>query len=216
MKRTFLVLCAAFAIGSVGFVGAEQYGGGQSTSSKSKSSKSSSEVTLTGCLEQGSSPNLFVLRNATESEGGSMGSSSSQMGESSQGTSGSSNSGTSAQGTTGSQGEQQSAMDFQLVGKSKELKKYVGQRIEVRGKVEPMRENQSGMSNQGATSGGSTSGQMGGTTGTSGTEGGTQSGGSQSGGSMSGGSMSGQSSTAGAVTHRVKVNSVKQLSSSCQ
>ncbi len=196
MKRTFLVLCAAFAIASVGVVGAEQYG---SSKKPHSGPKSSNEVTLTGCLEQGANPNSFVLRNATETEGGSMGSSSSSQqmsGSSTQGTSGSEGTtGTSAQGTNGSQGEQ-SPMDFQLTGKNKELKKYVGQRVEIRGKVEPVRENQSGMSNQGTS----------GTSGTTGSEIGSQ----------GGGSMGGQTTTAGTVTHHVKVNSVKQLSSSCQ
>ncbi len=196
MKRTLIVLCAAFTFGFVGYVGAqsEQYGG--QTSSKSTHSKSSREVTLSGCLEQGASPDLYVLRNATEEKG---------AGSSSMGTSGTS-------GQMGSmEGEQSTPMDFQLVGKN--LKKYVGQRVEVRGVVEKMKEGSSsesgsmpGMSGQSGTSGESgTSGQSG------------QSGTSGQSGSMGGmsGSESGQAS-AGAVTHRVKVNSIKQLGSSCQ
>lgn len=188
MKRTLIVLCAAFTFGFVGYLGAqpEQYGGGQNTSSKSSKehSKKSREVTLSGCLEQGASSNLFVLRNATEEN---------QAGGMSMGTSGSSE--------RNEQQGQPAAMDFQLVGK--DLKKYVGQRVEVHGVVEPMKENKN------------ESGSMSGMGGMSGSESGTQSTtGSQS-GSMSGGAMSGQA-TAGPITHRVKVRSVKQLGSSCQ
>ncbi len=111
-------------------------------------------------------------------------------------------------------------MDFQLVGHSSELKKYVGQRVEVRGIVEPMKENRSGDSSgtsgtSGSTSDmgkGTSSSQSGGSMGNGQGETGSQ----QSGGSMSGGSQSGQQSYAGSITHRVKVSSVKSVSSSCQ
>ncbi len=204
MKRILIALCVAFAFGFVGYASAQStYGGGQSTppdqsTHSSKHSKQSREVTLTGCLEQGSSSNVYVLRNATEEN---------QAGGSSMGTSGSSTQ-SQSQSSTSSQSEmgQQTPMDFQLSGK--DLSKYVGQRVEVRGKVEPMKENRSGMSSQG------TSGQTGTTSGTQGTTG-TQSG-SAGGGSMSGGSSSGQSTTAGPITHRVKVSSIRQLGSSCQ
>lgn len=200
MKATLTVLCAGLAFSWVAIAGAHaqpyrhasaalqaqsgygQSGYGQSGSEQGKSSKKSKEVKLIGCLQQGSNPNEFVLTNATE-EGQGM-------------------------GTSGMQGQQMN-MDFQLVpGRRVDLKKYVGQRVEVRGTVEPVNEgNQSSMSSQG------TSGEASGMSGTQGTSGQSQSGQS---GSMSGTESGRQQMSTGPVTHRVKVSSVKQLGSSCQ
>jgi hypothetical protein len=196
MKGTLTILCAGLALSWVAVAGAQGYGSGQSSESRSsKHSKMSREVTLTGCLEQGSSPNMYVLRKATREEG-----SSSSMSRSSTGTSGSSQgeqAGSSGSSMSGNEG----AMDFELVAgrNASDLKKYVGHRVQVKGTVEPMedRDEHSGMSS------GSSSGEMGRSSGQSG---------SSSGGSMSGG----QGMSAGPLTHRVKVSSVKSLGSSCQ
>jgi hypothetical protein len=207
MKRTLTVLCTSFVFGWVALAGAQtaaqgQSNAGQSMSGSSQSGKSSRsqskqsrQVKLSGCLSQGAGPNLFVLSNATEiGESSSMGSSShgsTGMSSSASGTaSGREHMGTSGQsGMSGMGHGEKTGIDFQLVaGRNVNLKKYVGQRVEVSGVVEPMKEKgTSGMSSQG-TSGQSSSG------------------------------MSGESGerTAGAITHRVKVNSVKQLASSCQ
>ena len=210
MKGTLTVLCAGLAFSWAAIAGAQGYGSGQSTSGQSESrshSKMSREVTLTGCLEQGSSPDTYVLRNATHEEG------SSSMSRSS----GSSSSSSGSEGTSGQMGSSmsgnESPMDFQLVaGRSaKDLKKYVGQRVQVKGMVEPMEEREhSGMSS------GSGSG-MSGSEGTSGSSGSGMSGGSSGqSGSSSGGSMSGSQGSSAGITHRLKVSSVKSLGSSCQ
>ncbi len=232
MKKTLTVLCAGLALSWVAAAGAQQpqqhqsaamqaYPGGQSgqtgtsgqsgtegqsgsqkgTENESSASRQSREVKLIGCLAQGSSPDTFVLNNVQNEMSG-------KHGKNKSGAYGSGEQ-TGTSGTTGMSGEQgeQTNMNFELVPASSrvDLKKYVGQKVEIRGRVEPAQGGQSGMSSQG-TSG--QSGEMGGMSGSQGTSG-------QS-GSMSGqsGSMSGQS--AGAVTHEVRVQSVKKLSSSCQ
>ncbi len=190
MKRTLIALCAAFALSFVGYVGAQtdQYGGqSNSTAKRSEHAKKSSrEVTLSGCLAQGTNNNIFVLKNATEENAAG---------------------GTTA-GTSGQMGTEENApMDFRLVASGRadrDLKKYIGQRVQVTGVVEKMKEKQEPPSSTG------TSGNMSGTEGTTSGNMGSQT------GSMSGGSMSGQEATPGPITHQVKVRSVKQLSSSCQ
>ncbi len=209
MKAPLAVLCTGLALSWVAVVGAQGYGqsGSQASDQGMSRSQKSSEVKLIGCLAQGTSSGEYVLNNV-QAESGKHGKNKSNAGQT--GTSGTS-------GMSGEQGEQTN-MSFDLVPGSKrvDLSKYVGQKVEIRGRVEPEQGGSSGMSSQGASGG------MSGETGTSG-QSGSMSGGSMSGqsgsqsGSMSGqsGSMSGQSST-GAVTHKVRVSSVKQLGSSCQ
>ncbi len=164
-----------------------------------ESSSHSREVKLIGCVAQGTSSGEYVLNNV-QAESGKHGKNKSNMGQ------------TGTSGTTGSEADQTS-MSFDLVpGSSRvDLSKYVGRKVEIRGRVEP-EQGGAGMSSQG------TSGTMSGEQSESG-QSGSMSGqsGSQS-GSMSGqsGSMSGSQSSTGAVTHRVRVSSVKQLGSSCQ
>lgn len=195
MKRGLTVLCASLAFSWVAVAGAQTYGqSGQSTSDKSSHAKQSREVTLSGCLSEGADAKFFVLSNASEG-----GQASSSMGSSSM----AQGSATGEQQQTGTSGEtsteqnmssgNQTPMTFQLVaGRHVDLKKYVGQRVEIRGVVEPMKEKAE-------------------KTGTSGSTGNEQSGGSM--GSSTSGS---QTNYAGTVTHRVKVSSVKSLGSSCQ
>lgn len=193
MKGTVSALCAGLALSWVAVAGAQGYGqpGSQaSDQAKSHASKKSSEVRLIGCLVEGTTPGSFVLNNV-ENETGEKGSKS-NMGEQ-----------TGTAGTTGqSERSEHMNMSFDLVsgGRKIDLKKYVGQKVEIRGKVEPEQGGES-MPREG------TSGQVSGTEGTSGQS-----------EAMSGqsGSMSGSQSSTGPVTHRVKVTSVKTLGSSCQ
>ncbi len=197
MKAPFAVLCAGLALTWVTAAGAQSYGqSGSQTSNQDHMSKKSSEVKLIGCLAQGSSTGEYVLNNV-QPESGKHGKNKSNAGQ------------TGTSGTSGMSGEQgETNMSFDLVpGSSRvDLSKYVGQKVEIRGRVEPEQGGSSGMSGETGTSG--QSGSMGGSmSGQSGSQGGSMSGQS--------GSMSGQSST-GPVTHKVSVSSVKQLGTSCQ
>ena len=157
MKATLTVLCAGLEFSWVAIAGAHaqpnrhaalqaqsgygQSGYGQSGSEQSKSSKKSKEVKLTGCLQQGSNPDEFVLMNATKE--GDM--------DLSKGTSGSS--GGEQTGSSGMQSEHAS-MDVELVPASSrlDLKKHVGHRVEVSGTLEAKDEGgQSSTSSQGTS-----------------------------------------------------------------
>lgn len=198
MKRQIIfgtMLSAALTVGVSAQSGGQAYPGSDQESSKS--SKSAQTVTLTGCLESGSTAagsdtsamgqsgtskatdRDFVLTNASPAGG-------------STGTSGTGAPGSTAGGaaTGGAGSSSATASTYKLSGSTGELKKLVNHKVEVTGRVEHA---------DGSSS-------MGGTGSTSGTGG--------TGGSATSGSKSGSAGMKSDMP-RLRVTSVKDVAGSC-
>ncbi len=67
MKKTFVTMCLLLAC-SVALAAAQSQDQDQQNTPPSSSSQMGKNVTLTGCLEQGTEPNSFVLNNVNMSE----------------------------------------------------------------------------------------------------------------------------------------------------
>ncbi len=182
MKRTLMATGVAVAFSAALAFAQTPSSTDQSSSKSSKHQRSSrEEVTLTGCLQQGSTPNTYLLTNVQQETTGTSGQSASSSSQSS---------------TSGSSSSESVEL---LAGRRTNLKEHVGHKIEVKGYP-------AGMEEPGSQSGSSSS--------SSGTSGQSSTSGSGQSGSMSG--MSGsQSSSSTTPEHRVRVSSVKMISSSC-
>jgi hypothetical protein len=136
MKRTFTALCLAAAASWVMAAGAQT----ESTTEKTQKSPKKS-MTFTGCVQEGATPDTYVLTNVSGSGTGSS-------------TSGTSGTGTSGTGTSGSTMME----NIELVPSGAvDLKTHVGHQVQVTGTME--KKPKSGASGSGTgTSGSGTSG----------------------------------------------------------
>jgi hypothetical protein len=171
------------------------------------SRSSERNMTVTGCVERGPNGGYILTNAKMENPSGSMSGSSSATGTSGTSTSGTSATGSTSQyGSTGASGAMANVTTWQLEGGSN-LSEHVGHKVEITGHPA-----MSGSSSSSARSGmsGTTAG-----TSSSGTTSGTSTTESGRSGSMSGQSSTGTSGSATGAEHKLNVESVKMVSTTC-
>jgi hypothetical protein len=215
MKRTMTALGMAAAAcwvlsggvhaqSTTGSQSGSTMGSSQSGSMQSPAGKAGKTVRLTGCLQADPGGNGYMLTNVMESEkssssGYGSGSSGSMSEAGQSGTSGSTTGSGEQSATSGTSG---SANGVELIGKNTELKSMVGQRVEITGVPSGKSSKMSGGVN---TSGSEQSGTSGSSSGTSGSE---------ESGAMSGSSSS-MSGSHNWMGQKIRVESVRQVATSC-